>query len=170
MEFVLRTFINNVEMKFMKLAASFVLAAAAVVLATPASAQFAKPEDAVKYRQSVMFVMSQHFGRIGAMTTGKAPYDAKAAVASAEIAAMMAKLPWPAFSPATEKVTVPTRAKPEVWSDAAKFKENGEHLVTEAGKLLAAAQTHNLDNLKTAFAATGKTCKSCHDDFRKDQR
>ena len=117
-----------------------------------------------------MFVMSQHFGRIGAMTTGKAPYDANAAVAAREIVATMAKLPWPAFSPATEKVTVPTRAKPEVWSDMAKFKQTGEHLVTETGKLLAAAETSNLDNLKTAFAATGKTCKSCHDDFRKDQK
>ena len=154
----------------MKFAASLVLAAVAAVLATPASAQFAKPEDAVKYRQSALFVMSQHFGRIGAMTSGKAPYDAKAAVANAEIVAAIAKLPWPAFSAATEKVTVPTRAKPEIWTEAAKFKENGEHLVAETGKLLAAAQTNNLDNLKTAFAATGKTCKSCNDDFRKDQR
>ena len=79
----------------MKFAASLVLAAVATVLATPASAQFAKPEDAVKYRQSALFVMSQHFGRIGAMTSGKAPYDAKAAVANAEIVAAIAKLPWP---------------------------------------------------------------------------
>lgn len=155
----------------MKIAASLVLAAAAVVMATPASAQFAKPEDAVKYRQSVMFVMSQHFGRIGAMASGKAPYDAKAAADSAEIVATMAKLPWPGFSSATEKLTAPpTRAKPEVWSNPAKFKENGDNLVAETGKLLAAAKTNSLDNLKTAFAATGKACKSCHDDFRKEQK
>ena len=154
----------------MKITASIVLAAAAVTVAASASAQFAKPEDAVKYRQSVMYVMSQHFGRIGAMASGKAPYDANAAVDSARIVAMMAKLPWPGFSAATEKVNLPNRAKPEVWSDMAKFKQTGEHLVTETGKLLAAAETSNLDNLKTAFAATGKTCKSCHDDFRKDQK
>ena len=35
----------------MKAIASFVLAAAAVTLAAPASAQFAKPEDAVKMPQ-----------------------------------------------------------------------------------------------------------------------
>jgi cytochrome c556 len=166
----LRNFINNLEKKAMKIAASLVLAATAVVMATPASAQFAKPEDAIKYRQSVMFVMSQHFGRIGAMTSGKAPYDAKAAVDNAEIVATMAKLPWPGFSAATEMSSAQNRAKPEVWSNAAKFKENGDHLVTETGKLLAAAQTNNLDNLKTAFAATGKACKSCHDDFRKEQK
>jgi cytochrome c556 len=57
----------------MKLVASLALAAATFAVATTASAQFAKREDALKYRQSVMFVMSQHFGRIGAMVNGKAP-------------------------------------------------------------------------------------------------
>jgi cytochrome c556 len=154
----------------MKIAASILISAAAALMATPASAQFAKPEDAVKYRQSVMSVMSAHFGRIGAMVNGKAPYDAKAAVDNAQIVATMAKLPWPAFSADTEKTSMQNRAKPEVFGNAAKFKENGEHLVTETGKLLAAAQTNNLYNLKTAFAATGKTCKSCHDDFRKEAK
>ena len=50
----------------MKFAASLALAAAVCAVAAPASAQFAKPEDAVKYRQSALYVMSQHFGRIGA--------------------------------------------------------------------------------------------------------
>ena len=154
----------------MKIAASLVLAATAAVMAAPAAAQFAKPEDAVKYRQSVMYVIGTHFGRIGAMASGKAPYDAKAAVDSAQVVATMAKLPWPGFSADTEKVTVQNRAKPEVWSNAAKFKEDGDHLVAETGKLLAAAQTNNLDNLKTAAASTGKACKSCHDDFRKEAK
>ena len=57
----------------MKALAALVLAASAAVLATPASAQFAKPEDAIKYRQSVMSVMATHFGRLGAMANGKAP-------------------------------------------------------------------------------------------------
>ena len=47
---------------------SLVILAAAGVLATlPAAAQFAKPEDAVKYRQSALTVMGTHFGRVGAM-------------------------------------------------------------------------------------------------------
>jgi len=35
----------------MKIIASLTLAAAALAVAAPASAQFAKPEDAIKYRQ-----------------------------------------------------------------------------------------------------------------------
>lgn len=149
----------------MKLAASLAIAAAACALAAPASAQFAKPEDAIKYRQSALFVMSQHFGRIGAMANGRVPYDAKAAVDNAEVVAEMSKLPWAGFGPGTDK-GLPTKAKAEVWSEQAKFKEHSERLMADTGKLLAAAKTNNLDNLKTAFQATAGSCKACHDNFR----
>jgi cytochrome c556 len=151
----------------MKIAASLALATAALALAAPASAQFAKPEDAAKYRQGALFVMAQHFGRIGAMVNGRVPYDAKAAAENAEIVAEMAKLPWAGFGPGTDKVT-PSRAKPEIWAEQAKFREHNEKLVGETGKLVAAAKTNNLDTLKTAFGATANTCKGCHDAFRKD--
>jgi len=151
----------------MNFAASFSVAAAALALAVPASAQFAKPEDAVKYRQGSLFVMGQHFSRIGAMVNGRVPYDAKAAAENAEIFAEMAKLPWAGFGPGTDKVT-PSRAKPEIWAEQAKFKEHSEKLVGESGKLLAAAKTNNLETLKTAFGPTASTCKGCHDAFRKD--
>ena len=151
----------------MKLAISIVLAAAAVTVAVPASAQFAKPEDATKYRQGALFVMGQHFSRIGAMVNGRVPYDAKAATENAEVVAEMAKLPWAGFGPNTDK-GLPTKAKAEIWTEQAKFKEHNEKLVGETSKLLAAAKTNSLDNLKVAFGSAANTCKGCHDNFRKD--
>lgn len=148
----------------MKVVASLAVAAAALAVAVPASAQFAKPEDAVKYRQSAMFIMGQNFGRIGAMVNGKAPYDPAAAATSADIVAEMAKLPWPGFHPSTDKLS--QKAKSEIWSDAAKFKEASERLQNAAPKLAAAAKTNNMDTLKTAFQDTAGTCKNCHDNFR----
>ena len=149
----------------MKFVASLALAAAALGVAAPASAQFAKPEDSIKYRQSALFVMAQHFGRIGAMVNGRVPYDAKAAVDNAEVVAEMSKLPWAGFGPGTDK-GLPTKAKAEIWTEQAKFKEHNEKLVGETAKLLAAAKTNNLDNLKTAFGSTANTCKGCHDNYR----
>ncbi len=146
----------------------FTIAAAAATLLTlalPASAQFAKPEDAIKYRQSALFVMGQHFGRVGAMATGRAPFDAKVAADNAEVIASMAKLPWVAFGPGTDKGAV-NKANPEVWSEQAKFKEAGEKLIAESTKLAAAAKTGNLDTVKTAFNATAASCKACHDVYR----
>ena len=142
--------------------AQFAVPLAAAVLALPALAQFAKTDDAVKYRQSVMFVQSQHFGRIGAMANGRAPYDAASAAANAEVVAAMARLPWPAFGPGTEG----GKAKADVWKEEAKFKELGDRLVSDTGKLLEVARTNNLDALKAQFGATADTCKSCHDAYR----
>lgn len=144
--------------------ATFALTVAAIAFSAPASAQFQKPEDAVKYRQSVMTVMGNHFGRIGAMVNGRAPFDAKVAQDSAHVVATMSTLPWPAFTPDTEALK--TRAKPEIWKEGAKFKESYEKLMAETVKLEAAAKSGNLDSIKTAFGATGGSCKNCHDSFQ----
>ena len=70
----------------MKIAVSLALALSAATLAPPASAQFAKAEDAIKYRQSALTVLGTHFGRLGAMANGRAPYDAAIAAAATAIA------------------------------------------------------------------------------------
>ena len=149
----------------MKAIYSLILATAAMTLASAASAQFAKPEDAIKYRQSGMFMMGQHFGRIGAMVNGRIPFDAKVATENAEIVAELSKLPQAGFGPGTDQ-GAPTKAKPEVWTEQAKFMELHDKRTEAAVKLVAAAKTGNLDTLKTAFAATADTCKTCHDTYR----
>lgn len=149
----------------MKAIALFALAAAALSLSAPASAQFAKPEDAIKYRQSALFVMGQHFSRIGAMANGRAPFDAKAAQENAEVVASMARLPWAGFGPGTDK-GAPTKALPEIWTEQAKFREHADKLEAESVKLAAAARTGSLDNLKAAFGSAAGSCKACHDNYR----
>ena len=141
---------------------------AGLVTALPAAAQWQKPEDAIKYRQSVLTVMANHFGRIGAMAQGKVPFDAKAAADNAEIALMMSKLPFVAFGEGTDK-GAPTRAKPEVWSNNAKFKAAAEKMQGEMVKLEAAAKSGNFDAVKAAAGAVGGACKGCHDDFRAEK-
>jgi len=131
----------------------------------PALAQFAKPEDAIKYRQSSLSVMGTHFGRLAGMAQGKIPYDAKAAADNAAVVEFMSKLPWAAFGEGTDQGGN-TKAKPEVWSDNAKFKDAAEKMQAEVVKLAAAAKTGKLDDLKTAVGATGGSCKNCHDSFR----
>ena len=147
---------------------SLLVAAATVaglLTALPAAAQFQKPEDAVKYRQSTMFVQANHFGRIGAMVQGRVPYDAAAAVANAEVVATMSRLHWVGFVEGTAGSTKGS-ASGKIWSDRAKFDAAATKMQDEVGKLLVAARTNNLDNLKAAFGPVGQACKACHDDFR----
>lgn len=150
----------------MKSIASLVLAAAAVTLSAPASAQFAKPEDAIKYRQSAMSVMGTHFGRVAAMANGRIPFNADAAASNAAIAESMSKLPWAGFTAGTDAGN--TKAKPEIWSDAAKFKTAQDNMQAEMTKLASIAKGGNIDAIKAAVGATGGTCKACHDNFRKE--
>jgi cytochrome c556 len=138
----------------------------AITMAAPAQAQFAKPEDAIKYRKASFNVMAAHFGRVGAMANGRMPYDAKLAQENAEIAAVMAKLPWAAFGEGTDKGD--TRAKPEIWKEAAKYKEASDKMQAEMAKLNTAAKAGNIDALKVAFGPAAASCKACHDAFRKD--
>jgi cytochrome c556 len=144
------------------------VATIAVLVALPAAAQFQKPEDAIKYRQSAFTVMANHVGRIGAMAAGRAPFDAKAAAESAHIVNTLAALPFAGFGAGTDK-GMPNRAKPEIWSDAAKFKAAGDKMVAEVAKLDAAAKSGSLDAIKAAMGAVGGSCKACHDDFRAEK-
>ena len=145
---------------------SLIAALSALTLLAPAHAQFAKAEDAVKYRKNSLFVMQQHWARVGAMAQGRVPFDAKVAQDNMDVVATLAKLPWTAFGEGTDKGD--TRAKPEIWKEPAKFKEAADKFQAEVAKVNAAAKTANLDNLKPAFGAAAPTCKACHDNFRKD--
>lgn len=140
------------------------LALSASALSFSASAQFAKPEDAIKYRKAAFTLAGAHFGRLGAMAQGRVPFDSKIATDNAEIVASMAKLPWAAFGEGTD--TGDTRAKSEIWSQNAKFKENSDKFQAESMKLVAAARGGKENEFKSAFNAAAATCKTCHDDFR----
>ena len=147
--------------------ATVILACATALVAMPASAQFAKTDDAIKYRQSALYVMQQNFSRVAGMAAGKIPFDAKVAADSAAAAEFVSKLPWAGFGEGTDKGR-DNRAKAEIWTDRAKFNEYADKLQTEMAKLSAAAKTGSLDNIKPTIAGVGNTCKSCHDAFRKE--
>ena len=150
-------------MKKMIRAAALLAAAAAVSL--PAAAQFAKAEDAINYRQSAFAVLGHHFGRLGAMANGKMPYDAKVAAADGDIIAAVSALPFTGFVPGTEKGHG-TKVRPQAWKELPKFKEMGQKMITEVGKVSVAAKSGNLDQLKAAFGPASQTCKACHDNYR----
>ena len=141
-------------------------AVASLGTALPAAAQFAKPEDAVKYRKAAFTVMATHFGRVAAMANGRIPFDAKAAVENAEIATMMSKLPYAGFVEGTDKGD--TKAKPEIWTEHDKFNAAATKMQDEMVKLNAAAKTGDVATIKAAAGGVGQACKGCHDNYRKE--
>ena len=122
-----------------------------------------KPEDAIKYRQSAMFLVGQNFGPLAAMAQGKIPYDKDAAIKHAEIVAFVSKLPLRGFQPGTD-MGGDTKAKPEIWENMDDFKAKLEKMQQETAKLPAAAGDFNA--LKAQAGETGKACKACHDKYK----
>ena len=143
-----------------------VLATSATLIALSAGsafAQFQKPEDAIKYRQSVFTVMGNSFGKIAAVVKGEAPFNKDEVAKNADVVATLSSLPWQAFGAGTEG----GKAQPLVWSDGAKFKSNSEKMQQAVANLNTVAQSGDLESIKKAFGAAGQTCKTCHDDFKK---
>ncbi len=139
---------------------------ATVAASMPASAQFAKAEDAIRYRRAAFTVMSAHFGRVAAMATGKAPFDAKAVADNAEIATIVSKLPYAGFIDGSDKGE--TRAEPKIWTEMDKFRAAAAKMQEEMARLNVVAKSGNIESIKAAVADTGKSCKACHDSYRKE--
>ncbi|ALS60571.1 c-type cytochrome [Pandoraea norimbergensis] len=147
----------------MKLALALTTLAAALVPAL-SHAQFAKPDDAVEYRQSALFLLGNHFGRIGAVVKGDVPFNKDDVAKNAELVATLSKLPWPAFEGG--QTTAKSKAKPEVFTDKVKFQQAQEKMETAVAQLNTVAKGGDLASIKKAFGDAAQTCKSCHDNFR----
>jgi cytochrome c556 len=138
--------------------------AAAVLLTGTALAQFAKTEDAVKYRQSAMFLIGQHFSRMGAVVKGEAPYNKEAFEKNAVLVESLYRLPLEAFlTPGSDKGS---GMKAEALSQKEKFAQMHKATEAELAKLVAAAKGGDMNAIKPQFGAAGGSCKACHDAFR----
>ncbi len=90
--------------------AKFLTAAMLLAVAVPASAQFAKPEDGIRYRQSAYVLMGNHMGRINAQLKSDKP-DVAAIQKSAGIIDFASQLPGEGYIPGSDKGgTPPTTA------------------------------------------------------------
>jgi cytochrome c556 len=145
----------------------FLLTFAALIayVAPIASAQM-KPEDAIKHRKAAFNVIAYNFGSIGAMVNNRKPYNKEEAIRNAATASAVAWQPYDLFIPGSDGGD--TKAKPNIWSDMAKFKLSGEKMGTEMARLATVAREGDQAALKTQFGEVGKTCKACHDDYRKE--
>lgn len=132
--------------------------------AMPAAAQFQKPDDAIKYRQSAMALQSHHLGRVFAMASGRVPFDAKVAGEQIEIVAALNRLQFAAFVEGSDKGN--TKAKPEIWTEKDKFAAAVKKSQDDVLKLAGAGRSGDFEQIKAAVGAVGQSCKACHDTYR----
>jgi cytochrome c556 len=126
-------------------------------------------EGAVRYRQSTMNVLYNNFGPLGAMASGKAPFDAKKAQTLATRAVFMSNIAaevFPAGSGPESGVT--TKAKAQIWTDQAEFQKLMKDAHDKLEALAKATRSGKLETMKAAFGPAGAACKACHDKFKEE--
>ena len=147
---------------------NLVAAAVAVTLgglAGLAAAQ-AKPDVLVKQRQAAMTLIGKYWGPIAGMASGKvSPYNADVVARNATYLENLAQMPWDGFHEST-KDEKNTKALPAIWSQKAKFDELAQRLQTETAKLGELARAKEEAGVQQPYAAVGKTCGACDENFR----
>jgi len=117
------------------------------------------PAGPIRDRVELMHHVGDDAKAIGkALKAGK-PEDA--AQPAADIAALVPRFPtlFPPGSTSPE-----SRAKPEIWTDKAKFDDLAKQLAEKATAFAAAAKSGG--DVKATSGEMWHTCKACHDSFR----
>lgn len=151
----------------MKHVKPFLVAMALTVTASAIAQQAPKPENIIKWRQSVYQVLAWNSGRIKANVDGQ--FNREEVIRAANSTAAIANSGLGAlYAPGTEqgKGWHDTAAKPEIFKDGKKVGELAGNFVREANELAKIAANGDQAAVKAQFGKLGQTCKACHDDYK----
>lgn len=150
----------------MKVLVKIAAAVVMVVGVAAASGAFAQM-DPIKDRQALMKTQGGAMGQLGKFAKGEEPYDAAKALAAATALNGTASKIVPLFPAGTQMGggKGETWAKPDIWTDAAKFAAAANAFGEQSAKLVQVAGTGK-DAMAAQMAEVGKTCGGCHTPFR----
>jgi cytochrome c556 len=120
--------------------------------------------DPIAARKALMKGNNDNASNLVKITRGAAPYDAaKVNAAFAQWAETAQK--FPALFPENSKTGGNTRATSKIWQTRSDF----DAKVAEFAKAVAdnRDKAKNVDELKVALGAVGKTCDGCHEQYRR---
>jgi cytochrome c556 len=124
--------------------------------------------DPVKTRENLMKQNGKHAKDVVQMIRGQQPFDAKKVEAAFAQWADTAKQ-LPGLFPKGSEKGGDNRASPKIWQD----KKGFDQKVADFAKVVADNRGNavaSLAGLKQAVSAVGKSCDSCHDEYRLSKR
>ena len=136
-----------------------------VSLSSAVSAHIEKTEPLQSLRQSYFALLGMTFAPMGDMVKGKIEWDATRFSGWADDLHHAAQFHVErGFAPGTEQGT--TRAKPNIWSNMDDFQSKLNDFRAAAASLAEIATEGDPGSSREQFAATGGTCKACHDEYK----
>lgn len=136
------------------LLASLLAALSAPLLAAPGG---------VERQQAFKKVLLQ-FEPMGVVVRGRDPYNKAQFITRADALKLAAVQPFALFVP--NSIDAKSRAKPEIWSQPAKFKAEKDKFLQAVNNLDTAAHSGDLNAIRKNYDLVAQSCKSCHDSFR----
>lgn len=138
-------------------------AVAAAVAVGLAGAAFAQATEAVAERQAIM---KSTGASLGAVRAAAGAGDMAAAKAKAQELSDGFKKFGALFPAGSESPVGKSRAKPEIWTDAAGFKAANDRAIAAADSLLLATGGTDTEAVLAALTSVQQTCGGCHSAYR----
>lgn len=123
-----------------------------------------KPQDAIEYRQGIFKAFKWNFGPMADMVRGKTEFNAEEFSKRAHKLQELSSMPIEGFVTGSYAGSNTLPVIEKEWNT---FVEKMTSFEQAANKLASAADTGDLNQIRTAFGDAGKGCKGCHDQFRK---
>ncbi|MDO8320936.1 cytochrome c [Rhodoferax sp.] len=124
------------------------------------------PQQLVSKRQAIFKKFTKTLEPMGLVARERQDYVKSDFMASALALQELSQQPWAYFT--ADGNYPPTRAKPEVWSQAGEFKQAQNNYLASVEKLVQLSGRADLPTIRASVEAVQKNCKSCHDQFRSD--
>jgi cytochrome c556 len=138
----------------------------ALCAGTAAADKKRSPEkQAIKARQAAFTLMANNIGPIGAMAKEKKPFNQEEFALRAANLAALADMPWEFFIPGSDKGK--SESKKAVWENPEDFKKKADEFKQEVAKLVEVSKGSDQKAMFAQVGATGKSCKSCHKEYKK---
>jgi cytochrome c556 len=125
-----------------------------------------RPGQPVAKRRAIFKEFTRTLEPMGMVARERAPYRQQEFLASAQALQNLAGQPWTYFAPGTDYP--PSHAKAALWDKPAEFKLAREQFQARTDELARLAQGGNLELIRAAVNGVQRSCKSCHNEFRRD--
>jgi len=156
----------------MKLSSKILITVMLIFTTLTASSEPAKSQKhankTLKMRQAVFSLLGSNMGPLGGMMKGKVPFNAKVVEKNALRINQLSMMIADYLKTDTSKYKLKTEALDNIWTEKEKFAQKIEALSKASKALHKVANTGNEKAIKKAIGAVGKSCGSCHDDYKAD--
>jgi len=122
-----------------------------------------RPGQPVAHRRAAFKAILRSFEPIGVMMRTD-NFDPEQFARRAGEVKKLRDAPWQYFLPDTNYP--PTKAKPEVWADVARFEADRDTFLKATDHLAEVAGTADKEVAKAAFEAVQNACSDCHKAFK----